>query len=438
MRKKKISHPSFFEAFKFWLLLGFISFGGPSGQISIMYHELVEKRKWISDARFLHALNYCMLLPGPEATQLAIYVGWLLHRIWGGIAAGILFVLPSVILLWFFSFVYVEYGELPSIAGIFYGLKPAVVAIIFAAVIQMGGKALKNWMVRFVALLAFISIFFFDLPFPLVIFSAALIGWIGYKLGIHRFNFEERVLQEIESHQAVIHDDAGPPPHAILSLSRSLKVIFISLSLWWIPLFAIGYFTGWANILFQEALFFSKAAMITFGGAYAALGFTAQHAVHHGWILPGQMIDGLGLAETTPGPLIIVLQFVGFIGAWNLAHQMDPLLSATIGALITVWATFVPCFLWIFLGAPFIEKFRSHKSLSATLSTVTSAIVGVVLNLAVWFGIQVIFMQKGGFDLIACLIAITAFFAMWKWKIGIVSIVICSGIFGLLYSVFIG
>lgn len=428
------THPSFYEAFRFWLLLGFISFGGPAGQISIMYRELVEKKKWISNSRFLHALNYCMLLPGPEAIQLAIYIGWLLHRVRGGIVAGFLFLLPSVFILWLLSYVYVEFGTVPWIAAIFYGLKPAVVAIVASAVIRIGDKSLKNFVMWTIAALAFIALFFFDVPFPIVITSAIAVGWMGGKVCKDKFLHSNAITAPQEHQVAVIHDNLESPSYANPSLKRAVKALLWGLSLWWIPVFFLGYLTGWENILFKEALFFSKTAMVTFGGAYAVLSYVAQYTVSNGWILPGQMIDGLGLAETTPGPLIMVLQFVGFLGGWHLPNGMNPLLSATLGALITTWTTFVPCFLWIFLGAPYIEKFRGNVNLTSTLSAVTAAVVGVILNLAVWFGIQVIFRQQGGFDPIAFLVCICAFLGMWRWKWEIVSVVFGSGIFGLVYK----
>ena len=426
-------HPSFYEAFRFWLLLGFISFGGPTGQISIMYKELVEKKKWISNSRFLHALNYCMLLPGPEAIQLAIYIGWLLHRTWGGIVAGVLFVLPSVFILWVLSYIYVEFGTVPWIASIFYGLKPAVVAIVASAVIHIGNKALKNYVMWGIAALAFIGIFFFSIPFPFIIISAAIIGWVGGNFWIDKFNALTSQ-KEHETQIAVIHDTLESPLYAKPSWQRSMQVILYGLFIWWVPVIFIGYITGWANILWQEALFFSKVAMVTFGGAYAVLSYVAQYAVEYGWIFPGQMIDGLGLAESTPGPLIMVLQFVGFLGAWHHPDEMSPLVAATLGSFVTTWTTFVPCFLWIFLGAPYIEKFRGNVNLNATLSTVTAAVVGVVLNLAVWFAIQVMFRQEGGFDPVAFFIFLCAFFGMWKLEWGIIPVIFGSGFFGFVYK----
>ncbi|HWH69229.1 MAG TPA: chromate transporter, partial [Candidatus Sulfotelmatobacter sp.] len=299
--------PTFREAFWFWLKLGFISFGGPTGQIAIMHQELVEKRKWISEARFLHALNYCMLLPGPEAQQLATYVGWLLHRTWGGIVAGGLFVLPSVFILWTLSYVYVVYGQISWVAALFYGLKPAVLAIVAAAVIRIGSKALKNAVMWSLALLAFVGIFFFKVPFPVIIGVAALIGLAGGKLWPAKFLVAKGHGRPAAEETTVIADNAAAAEHTKPSLARAFKVCAISLVLWWTPVLLLGVWLGWNHAVFREGIFFSKAAMVTFGGAYAVLPYVSQQAVEHfGWLSPGQMLDGLGLAETTPGPLIMV------------------------------------------------------------------------------------------------------------------------------------
>src|SRR5690349_13634583 len=326
------SHPTFAEAFRFWVKLGFISFGGPTGQIAIMQTELVEKRKWISQSRFLHALNYCMLLPGPEAQQLATYIGWLLHKTLGGIVAGAFFVIPSIFILWILSFVYAAYGNLTWVAAIFYGLKPAVMAIVAVAVIRIGRKALKNVVMWGIAALAFIAIFFFKWPFPVIILIAGLIGLLGGYLWKDQFYVIKG--HKDSSDNSVLDDETESPPHTRPSWSRAFKVTVIWLLLWIAPILTIGLWKGWNHTLFQEGLFFSKAAVVTFGGAYAVLPYVAQQALfHYGWLKPGQMMDGLGLAETTPGPLIMVLQFVGFMGAWQHPEGLPPLLAATIGAL---------------------------------------------------------------------------------------------------------
>ena len=425
--------PSFGEAFRFWLKLGFISFGGPTGQIAIMQTELVEKKRWISQSRFLHALNFCMLLPGPEAQQLAIYIGWLLHKIRGGIVAGALFVIPSIFVLWTLSYIYAAFGNLPWIAPIFYGLKPAVTAIVLVAVIRIGRKALKNEVMWALAALAFIGIYFFKLPFPAIVLGAGVIGFLG---GLFwKSKFEVRASEEAGSRLSVISDEQESPPHTRPNLHRAVVISFICLVLWLAPTILAGVFRGWDSTLFKEGLFFSKAAVITFGGAYAVLPYVAQQALfHYGWLKPGQMMDGLGLAETTPGPLIMVLQFVGFIGAWQHPEGLPPLLAATLGALLTTWATFTPCFLWIFVGGPHIEQLRGNEKLTSALSTITAAIVGVILNLAVWFGLHVFFPSTGVIDWFAIALCAAAFVAMLRYKIDIIPVVLASGLLGLIYK----
>ena len=430
------SAPSFAEVFRFWLKLGFISFGGPSGQIAIMHEELVERRKWISESRFLHALNYCMLLPGPEATQLATYVGWLLHKTWGGIVAGVLFVLPSVFILWLLSFVYVTWGKVPWIAAAFYGLKPAVLAIVAAAVIRIGSKALKNTVMWGIAGAAFVAIFFFKAPFPAIVFSAALLGFLGEKFWPAKFIFASHATRGSED--SVLSDTAEAPVHTKPSLRRALKVCLVSLVLWFGPVAALALWLGGEHALVREGIFFSKAAMVTFGGAYAVLPYVSQQAVeHHGWLSAPQMLDGLGLAETTPGPLIMVLQFVGFLGGWNHPGALPPLVAATLGAFITTWTTFVPCFLWIFLGAPHIEQMRGNVKLTAALTTVTAAVVGVILNLAVWFGQHTIFPEPRRIDWFVVAVASIAFIGLWRWKWNIVPVVLGAGALGLLYKLLV-
>ncbi|MDB6058420.1 MAG: chromate transporter, partial [Verrucomicrobiales bacterium] len=421
---------TFKEAFRFWLKLGFISFGGPTGQIAIMHAELVDNKRWISDSRFLHALNYCMLLPGPEAQQLAIYVGWLLHRTLGGIVAGALFVLPSMFILWGLSYVYVAYGNVGWIAAVFYGLKPAVLAIVASAVIRIGKKALKNGVMWTIAAVAFVTIFFFKVPFPAIILSAGLIGLIGGRFWKDTFFVIGHGKAGAE--QTVISDTEASPQHTKPSLARALKVCAVCLLLWWIPIALLHAWLGSGHALVREGIFFSKASMVTFGGAYAVLPYVSQQAVeNYHWLNGAQMLDGLGLAETTPGPLIMVLQFVGFVGGWNQPGQLSPLAAATLGALITTWATFVPCFLWIFLGAPYIEHLRGNVKLTTSLSAITAAVVGVVLNLAVWFGLNILFPQHGHVDWFAVVVAVTALFGIVKWKWGVIPVVIGAGLVGL-------
>ena len=430
--------PTFAEAFRFWLKLGFISFGGPTGQIAIMHTELVEKKKWIGEQRFLHALNYCMLLPGPEATQLATYCGWLLHRTWGGIVAGGLFVLPSVFLLWALSYVYAAYGTVPWIAAIFYGLKPAVTAIVAAAVIRIGSRALKNGMLWTIAALAFALIFFWHVPFPAIVIGAGLLGWFGGLRWPHRCPASTG--HGAATSGTVIDDAAESPSHTRPTLARAIRVLMVSVVLWWTPVIASGLWQGWNGTLAQEGVFFSKAAMVTFGGAYAVLPYVGQQAVDHfGWITAPQMLDGLGLAETTPGPLIMVVQFVGFLGGWQHPGELRPLVAATLGALITTWTTFVPCFLWIFLGAPHIEQLRGKATFARTLTAVTAAVVGVVVNLAVWFALHAFFpegVHGGRIDGFAIAVGAAAFAAMQWFKLGIVSVVLLSGLLGLAWTWF--
>ena len=436
MATKLNRHPSFAEAFRFWLKLGFISFGGPAGQIAIMQAELVDKKKWISQARFLHALNYCMLLPGPEAQQLSIYIGWLLHRTAGGIVAGTLFVLPSVFILWALSFVYADYGSVPWIAALFYGLKPAVMAIVAGAVIRIGKKALKNEVMWSLAAAAFVAIYFFKLPFPLIILTAGVIGLVGGRFWKDKFYV-------VNGHgkgggSSVLDDEDESPLHAKPSWSRAFKVTLVCLTLWWTPVLLAGLWQGWDSNLFKEGLFFSKAAVVTFGGAYAVLPYVAQQAVEHfDWLRPDQMMDGLGLAETTPGPLIMVLQFVGFMGGWNHGGALPPLVAASAGAFLTTWVTFLPCFLWIFLGGPHIELLRGNVNLSTALSAITAAVVGVILNLAVWFGVHALFPHGAKLDWFAAAVSLVAFIGMLKWKWDVIPVVLGAGAAGFVFKILI-
>ena len=440
--------PSLGDAVRFWVKLGFISFGGPTGQIAIMHAELVEKRRWIGEGRFLHALNFCMLLPGPEATQMAIYCGWLLHRTWGGILAGVWFVLPAAAMLWGLSYVYVTYGGVAEVAAVFHGLKAAVLAVVVAAVLRIGKKALKNRAMWAIAAVAFGAIFFLGTPFPAIIAGAALVGYVGGGRWVAVFNV-------VKGHgaggtagaagrgRAVIDDDDVAGAHTRPSWGRAGQVIAVCGLLWWTPVVALGLGLGWDGTLAQEGLFFSKAAMVTFGGAYAVLPYVAQQAVEHfSWLTAPQMLDGLGLAETTPGPLIMVLQFVGFLGAFHHPGGWSPLVAATVGAAITTWVTFVPCFLWIFLGAPHVEQLRKAVRLTCALSAVTAAVVGVVLNLAVWFGWHVVRPAGasdgagliGGTDWFAVGLGLAAFAALQRWKLDVVPVVLGSGALGLAWS----
>ncbi len=358
-----------------------------------MHRILVEEKRWISEQRFLHALNYCMLLPGPEAQQLATYIGWLMHRTLGGIMAGVLFVIPGIIAIMALSYVYAAWGNVPVIAALFFGLKAAVLAIVLEAVFRIGRRSLKNNAMLALAVAAFVGIFFFNIPFPVIIFSAALIGFVGAWSGATAFAVKSghgNGKQDGGVVDSLLGD--GLPEHARPTVSSALAVSAVWLALWLVPVIAILATLGSADVFSQIAVFFSKMAVVTFGGAYAVLAYVAQQAVeHYGWLKPGEMLDGLGMAETTPGPLIMVLQFVGFMAAFRDPGALSPMLAGTLGGLLATWVTFTPCFLWIFLGAPFIETLRGNKALNGALSAITAAVVGVVLNLAIWFAIHTIF-----------------------------------------------
>lgn len=437
------AHPSFREAFRFWLKLGFISFGGPAGQIAIMQHELVEKKRWIGQERFLHALNYCMLLPGPEAQQLAIYCGWLLHRTRGGIAAGALFVLPSAFILWGLSYVYVAYGAVPWVAAIFAGLKPAVVAVVVAAVLRIGGKALKTPAMWAIAAAAFGLIFGLGVGFPWIVAGAAALGWAGRKFAPAQFpaggGHGGHGKPAAPPAPAVI-DDAAEACAVAPSWGRALRVTALCGALWAAPIAVAGLVFGWGSTLVDQGRFFSQAAMVTFGGAYAVLPYVAQQAVDtYYWLTGAQMLAGLAFAETTPGPLIMVLQFVGFMGGWGQPDgALSPLAAATLCSAMTTWVTFVPCFLWIFLGAPHIERMRGNLQLGAALAAVTAAVAGVILNLAVWFGWQVWrpvaadgTAHWNGF---AVGVSVAAFVALHRFKVNLIAVIAAAGATGWLAS----
>jgi chromate transporter len=386
------------EAFWTWLRVAGLSFGGPAGQIAVMHRILVEEKRWVSEERFLHALNYCMLLPGPEAQQLATYIGWLMHRTLGGIIAGGLFVVPGIIAIMGLSYIYAGWGNVPIVTALFFGLKAAVLAIVVEAVVRIGRRALKNRILIGLAAAAFVGIFFLNVPFPIIVFAAALIGFIGGMMGVAAFQGGGggHGPAKTAGGEPVVDSLLGEqlPEYARPTVVRAFKVSAVWLALWLIPVAALLWAFGSDNVFSQIAIFFSKMAMVTFGGAYAVLAYVAQQAVeYYGWLKPGEMLDGLGMAETTPGPLIMVLQFVGFMAAFRDPGGLSPMLAGTLGGLLATWVTFTPCFLWIFLGAPFIETLRGNKALSAALSAITAAVVGVVLNLAIWFAIHTIFRQ---------------------------------------------
>ena len=384
MSDQKLAHSvSFQDALWVWLRIAALSFGGPAGQIAVMHRIIVDEKRWIGEARFLHALSYCTLLPGPEAQQLAIYVGWLMHRTRGGIAAGLLFVAPGALSIMALSYVYAGWGQVGAVAALFFGLKSAVLAVVLQAVVRVGRRALVSRGLKLIAAAAFVAIFFFAVPFPLIIMAAGLIGWLGRFLPTGH----EGVGQGLAEADSLLGE--GLPAHARTSARTARQAALIWGVLWLAPVVAIVATMGAGSVYGQIALFFSKLAVVTFGGAYAVLAYVAQEAVtHYHWLQPGEMLDGLGMAETTPGPLIMVTQFVGFMAAFRAPGTLNPFLAGTLGGLLTTWVTFTPCFLWIFLGAPYIEALRGNRALSGALSAITAAVVGVILNLAVWFALH--------------------------------------------------
>jgi chromate transporter len=443
------SYPSFAEMTAVFARIGLVSFGGPAGQIALMHKVLVEEKRWISEERYLHALNYCMLLPGPEAQQLATYVGWLLHGTKGGVVAGTLFVLPGFVVILVLSTLYAMFQQTELLASLFFGLKAAVLAIVVEAVLRVGKRALRNGFMQAVAAVAFLALFAFAVPFPIVVLGAALLGYVV-----------ARVRPELVAgggHKAV----AGGGPPAVIdadasevrpTLGRALRIIAAWGLLWVAPLALIVPLVGWSSSYAALFWFFSQMAVVTFGGAYAVLAYVAQEAVQtFGWLQPGEMIDGLALAETTPGPLVLVLSFVGFIAAYRDPLGLDPLLAGLVGATITTWVTFVPCFLWIFLGAPYVERLRSNRALSGALATITAAVVGVILNLAIWFGLHVIFRNVGTFeagpihmvlpewmslDPVALALSLLAAFALFRLRLGIITTLAIFGAAGIAVGAF--
>ena len=440
---------SFAEAFRFWLKLGFISFGGPAGQTAIMHRELVERRRWLSEERFLHALNYCMLLPGPEAQQLAIYIGWLMHRTRGGIAAGALFVIPSVFILLGLSYIYAAYGNVPAVAGVLSGFKPVVVAIVVEAVMRIGGRAIRRRAHLLIAVIALIAIYILDVPFPLIVLGAGVAGLAGARLWPDVFastperpDVERGGKKEAAFNLPLVIDDHAPPPsHTLPSRRRALGTLAVGAALWSLPFALLSTWRGWGSLHAQEYRFFTKAALVTFGGAYAVLAYVTQAAAgSYGWLTQAQAVEGLALAETTPGPLIMVLQFIGFMAGWNNPQGMSQTWSAVIGALVTTYCTFLPCFIFIFLGAPYIEVLRGNKNLTGALTGITAAVVGVVLNLALVFGASVIWPRglMGGADGFAAVLSAGAFIALYQFKSGVLWVVIVGGLIGLGRSLFFG
>ncbi|MHC1550806.1 chromate efflux transporter [Phyllobacterium sp. K27] len=434
------AYPTLATATRIWARIGLLSFGGPAGQIALMHRILVEEQRWLGEKRFLHALNYCMLLPGPEAMQLAVYIGWLMHRTLGGIIAGILFVLPGVVSIMALSWIYALYGNVGPVEALFFGLKAAVLAIVVQAVIRIGSRALKNSAMVAIAAASFVAIFGFAVPFPFIILIAGLLGFFGARAGLAAFHGGggHGKVSKVQI------DDAGTllgeesPDHTQVNRGWAFRVSVVFLVLWLVPVALLFAVFGPANVFAQIAGFFSVMAVVTFGGAYAVLAYVAQEAVQNfGWLAPGEMLDGLGMAETTPGPLIMVTQFVGFMGAFREAGSISPLMAGTLGGLLTTWVTFTPCFLWIFLGAPFIERLRDNKVLTAALTAITAAVVGVIMNLAVWFGLHVVFGEVrtitsfglnidapawSTLNLPAAALVLAALIAVFRFKLGPVTV----------------
>ncbi len=431
---------TFAAAFRYWLKLGFISFGGPAGQIAIMHQELVEQKRWISERRFLHALNYCMLLPGPEAQQLAIYIGWLMHRTWGGIVAGTLFVLPSLFILALLSWLYLAYGHVPAVAGVLYGIKPAVTALVLFAAWRIGTRTIKNSLLGSISVAAFFAITILKLPFPLIILAAAIIGIVGGKFAPAKFSASGGH-GKTEKHYgpALIDDDTPTPAHARFSRIRVLKVLAAGLALWLVAMGLLLITGGWQSTLTQMGWFFTKAALLTFGGAYAVLPYVYQGAVeHYHWLTAPQMIDGLALGETTPGPLIMVVAFVGFVGGWTQAlFGTDSLLLAgVVAASVATFFTFLPSFIFILLGGPLVETTHGDLKFTAPLTAITAAVVGVILNLAVFFGYHVLWPQglEGSFEWMSAIIGLLALTALFRYRTGVIPVIFACGLAGLVYQ----
>jgi chromate transporter len=447
---------SFGEAMKVWARVAALSFGGPAGQIAVMHRIIVEEKKWIGENRFLQALNYCHLLPGPEAQQLATYIGWLMHRTKGGLFAGTLFVLPGLVAIMILSWIYVLFGKLTIVEGLFFGLKAAVLVIVIEAVLRVGKRALRNRVLEALAGASFIAIFFYDIAFPVIVLGAGLIGFVGGRLGWQPFlaggGHGKAGANQLADRDSLLGEDT--PHHARPNLRWAFSISTILLVLWLGPVLALYLSQGGDNVFTRIAVFFSKMAVVTFGGAYAVLAYVAQQAVeHYHWVTPGQMLDGLGMAETTPGPLIMVTQFVGFLAAWKEPGSLPPLLAATLGGLLTTWVTFTPCFLWIFLGAPFVEVLRANKALGAALGAITAAVVGVILNLAVWFALHVLFAKLvpttvlgatfgmpvlSSVDIPALVLAVAAAIAIFRFKFGMIPVLLASSLAGMAYYLAMG
>jgi chromate transporter len=440
MMIEKPESVSFWQAFTFWLKLGFISFGGPAGQIAVMHQELVERRRWISEKRFLHALNYCMVLPGPEAQQLATYIGWLMHRTAGGITAGLLFLLPSLFILIILSWVYVAYGNVPWVAGLFYGIKPAVAAIVVQAVHRIGGRALKNGVLWAIAAASFVAIFALHVPFPLIVLCAALVGYVGGRVAPALFTAGGgHGNAAASSAPALIDDDTPRPAHTQFRVAKLIQIGVAGLLLWVLPMGLLTATWGWQHTLTQMGWFFTKAALLTFGGAYAVLPYVYQGAVgHYGWLQPTQMMDGLALGETTPGPLIMVVAFVGFVGGYVKAvfGPEAQFLAGAVAACVVTWFTFLPSFIFILAGGPVVESTHGDLKFTAPLTAITAAVVGVILNLALFFGYHVLWPTGfgGTFDGVAALIALGAAVALFHFKRSVIQVILGCALVGLVLA----
>jgi chromate transporter len=440
----------FRDAVWVWAKIAALSFGGPAGQIAVMHRILVEEKRWIGEGRFLHALNYCMLLPGPEAQQLTVYIGWLLHRTLGGVMAGTLFVLPGLVAIMALSWLYAGLGDVPVVEALFFGLKAAVLAIVLEAVVRIGRRALRSGVMVAIAAAAFVAIFFFDVPFPLIILTAGLVGLAGGRAGLAAFRAgggHSGLGATMADAQSAMGE--GTPAHARPDLAWALKVAAVCLLLWFGPLLALFLTLGSDDVFTRIGLFFSKMAVVTFGGAYAVLAYVAQQAVEtYNWLEPGEMLDGLGLAETTPGPLIMVVQFVGFMGAFRDPGTLHPMVAGTLGGLLTTWVTFVPCFLWILLGAPFVEALRGNRPLGGALAAITAAVVGVILNLAVWFALHVLFAEiaevralgmsidvpvPASVNVPSLILTLAALVALFHLKIGMIPVLAACAALGVAY-----
>ena len=429
---------SFWQAFVFWFKLGFISFGGPAGQIAIMHEELVVRRRWLSEKRFLHALNYCMVLPGPEAQHLATSIGWLMHKTRGGIVAGVLFVLPSLFMLIALSWIYIAYGELTWVAGLFYGIKPAVTAIVMQAAHRIGSRALKNNLLLAIAAASFVGIFALKVPFPIIVLAAAVIGFVGGRIWPESFSAGgAHAAPQANFGTALINDDTPTPSHAIFSLKRLLQVLMAGSMLWILPMGYLVFQNGWDHTFTQMSWFFTKAALLTFGGAYAVLPYVFQGAVEQfGWVTATQMMDGLALGESTPGPLIMVVAFVGFVGGYvNAVLGPDSLfLAGALAAMLVTWFTFLPSFIFILAGGPFVESTHNDLKFTAPLTAITAAVVGVIVNLALFFGYHTLWPQgfTGSLEIPSALIAAAAAVALLKFKLNVMHVIGVCGLLGVL------